>query len=122
MEEDENHPEKESKVTDAVHDKGLLGSIIVCIVFVPEADQEIRAQPYAFPADKNHEVIATHDQEQHDEDKQVEVGKEPRESRIIMHIADRVEVDQETNACHHHQHDHGEGVNPESKGDVDVAE
>jgi len=66
MEEDKKHTEQEAKVTDAVHDKGLLSGIIVCFILKPETNQQIGTKSDAFPSDKHHQVVTTHDEQQHE--------------------------------------------------------
>src|SRR5690606_40642264 len=49
-------PQEKSEVPDAVHDKCLFGCIIIRIVLVPEADQEVRTQAHSFPADEHDRI------------------------------------------------------------------
>ncbi len=49
------------------------------------------------PEEHQQEIVG-HDEVQHREDEEVEVGEEAPEPRIAVHVADRVDVDQEADA------------------------
>ena len=73
MKEDKKHTQQEAKVTDAVHDKCLLSSIIVCFVLKPETDEQIGGQAHAFPTDEHAQEAVAEDKDEHSEDKEVQV-------------------------------------------------
>ncbi len=128
--------QKEAKVTDAVGDHGLLGSIRVCpggtterIHFVPEADEQERAQTHAFPADEQHQVGVAADQDHHHGDEQVHEDKETAvtgnivlETHILVHVADGVDVDQRPDTGDDQHHQDREGIHPEIPGDIQCAD
>ena len=76
--------DQQAKIADAVDDEGFLGSLgvanAILAFFKPETDQQVRAQPHAFPADKQHQVVIGADQDHHRGNEQVEVDKEAAEA------------------------------------------
>src|SRR5690606_40010523 len=91
-------PQKKSEVPDAVHDKCLFGCIIIRIVLIPEADQEIRTQAHSFPADEHDRVTRAHDQDEHKKNEQIQVGKKLSEALVRVHVSRRINMDQKPNA------------------------
>ncbi len=78
LRERKQHAEDERDVADAVDDERLLAGIRGKPVLVPEADEQVRAKPHAFPADEqHHEVVAQHEQ-QHERREEVQVRKVAR--------------------------------------------
>ena len=62
----------------------------------PEGDEQVRAEPDQLPPDEQHaEAVAEHE-DQHRGDEEVEVGEEPTEPGVAVHVAHRVEVDEES--------------------------
>ena len=76
----QEHAEQEAGVADAVGDEGLLAGARVGEVVEPEADQQVRGQPHAFPADEQHQQRAAEHQQQHEEQEQVQVREEAARS------------------------------------------
>jgi hypothetical protein len=77
---------------------------------VPEGDEQVGRQAHALPADvEGHEVVAE-DQQQHRRDEQVQVGEEPPATRVVRHVADRVDVDQRAHAGDQQDEDRRERV------------
>ena len=60
-------------------------------------------------------------QHQHRRHEQVQVGEEPSESRIPVHVPDRVHVNQETHPADSEDHDRRERIEQERKGNVKCA-
>ena len=96
--EDQEHREQEPDVTDAVGDEGLLPRDRGGVALEPERDQQVRAEADALPPEEGHEEARAEHQDQHRRGEEVEVGEEPREARIAVHVADRVEVDERPDA------------------------
>src|SRR6185436_2980221 len=71
---------------------------IACFFLVEViADQQVRAETDAFPADKHqHEVVAEHER-QHREHEQVEKREEAIEAFLTVHVTDGKDVNQKTN-------------------------
>src|SRR5262249_59779130 len=73
---EEEHADQEGEVANAVDDEGLLAGVGGRVFVKVEADQQIRSQPYAFPAHKQQKIVVGQHQHQHEEHEQVEVGEE----------------------------------------------
>nr|GFD09579.1 NADH dehydrogenase subunit 5, mitochondrial [Tanacetum cinerariifolium] len=73
---DEENTEQKTQVTHAVDDEGFFGGVVVARVFVPEANEQVRAQPHAFPADEEDDEVGAHHQNQHAEHEEIEEAKE----------------------------------------------
>ena len=91
----------------------LLPALVANFLIEVEADQQIAAQPDAFPADEQQQVVRRQHQHQHEEHEQVQVGEEPVVAALVRHVADRVDVDQRADAGDDQQHDGGQPVDGE---------
>jgi hypothetical protein len=88
------YAKREAEIADAVDDEGLDRSRIGRRLLVPEADQQIGGQTDTFPAEEHlHEVVGRH-QHQHGEGEQRQISEEAGPVRVVMHVADRVDMDQ----------------------------
>ena len=85
---------------------------------LPEADQQVRGQAHALPADEQHQVVVGEDQQQHRRDEQVEEPEEAAPPLVVGHVADRVDVDQAADAGDQ-QHEHDRQL-VDQQADVDV--
>ena len=103
--------EKEAKITDTVDDERLHRSGVGGWLLVPEADQQVGRNADAFPAEEHLQEIVRRHQHQHGEGEERQIGKEPRTVRIVMHVADRIDMNQARNGVDHHQHDCRQRIN-----------
>jgi len=106
----EEKAEKETKVADPVHHEGLVPRDGIGVILVPKADQEIRTQPDPLPADKKEQQIVGHDQEQHEKDEEVEIGKVADHPLVVAHISERVNMDQKPHSGDRQEHHCGQSV------------
>ena len=74
------------------------------------ADQEVGAETDPFPADEHEQQVVAQHQHQHEEHEQVQIGEEAVEAFLFVHVADGVNMDQEADSGHHHEHDTGERI------------
>ncbi len=115
--------DQHAKVADAVDQKGLLARIRIPAIEIvpavkPEADEQVRGQPHAFPAHEHaQEVVAEHQQE-HGEDEEVQEDEEALEALVVVHVAHGVDVDQAAHAGHHQGHGDAQGVDEQGHGHV----
>ncbi len=121
VDEDGHDPEREADVADAVDDERLLGRQRRRVLAIPEPDQQVARQPDQFPGHEHDQPAVGQDQQQHREHEQVEVGEEAPEPRIVAHVADRVQVDQQPDRGHHDQQRRGQRVDHEADLDHEVA-
>ncbi len=92
---------------------GAFGLLVVI------ADQEIRAESDALPADEHQQEVLGEHQDEHREHEEVQVREEarvPGVGLVVVHVADRVDVDQEPDERHERGHERRERV--EAEGDV----
>ena len=99
--EDEHDADRETPITDSVHHERFLCGIACAFLVKVVPDQQVRTEAHAFPPDKHHQIVVAQDKHQHREHKEVEVGEESVEAVLFVHVADRVNVNQETNPGHH---------------------
>jgi hypothetical protein len=117
---EQEHAADEAEVPDAVGDERLLAGCGVRHLVVPEADEEIAAEPDALPPDEEDRQVVREDEDQHREDEEIEVGEEAREARVLGHVLGGVEVDEEAHARHDQHHHARERVHAEARVDGDV--
>ena len=95
---------KESEVADAVDDECFLTCRCGRVFREPESDQQVRREAHALPANKHHQVVVGEDQHQHEEHEQVQVTEEAVEPVVLPHVADRIDVDEESDTGDDQQH------------------
>ena len=89
---------REAHVADPVDHERLLGGRRRGVLVLPEADEQVGREADALPAEEQPEVVLRHDQHEHRGHEQVEVAEEPHPARVVLHVADRVDVDQRADA------------------------
>ncbi len=93
----EENAERETEVADAVDDERLDRRGVGRGLLIPEADEQIRGEADALPAKEHlHEIVGRH-QHQHGESEQRQIGEEARPIRVLVHIADRIEMHEARN-------------------------
>jgi len=80
-----------------------------------KADQQIRGQPHALPADEHQEEVLRQHQCQHEKHEEIQIGEVAPVPLFVRHVADRIDMDQETHAGDHQQHDQGQRIEQEGK-------
>ena len=117
--EDEQRRQHEADVADDVDHERLHAGLGRGLAPVPEADQRVGGEADERPADDQQDEVARQDQQQHREDEEVEVGKEPRVAAVGVHVGQRVEVDQGRDPGHHQAHVDRERVDEDVHLDVE---
>ena len=64
--------------------KAFLAAVAARRLVVPEADQQVRRETDAFPADVQQQVAVGEDEEQHRRDEQVEVAEEAAPAGVVL--------------------------------------
>ena len=118
---DQRQADQHRGVADACRDERLLRGARVLGLLEPEADQQVRAEADALPAHVQEEVVVRQDQQEHEEHEQVQVGEEPPVPRVSLHVADRVDVDQEPDPGDDQDHHRGQDVEAEIRPDREPA-
>ena len=95
---------EEANVADAGDDERLLGCGGCRGAVVPEADQQIRRHAHQLPERVQLHDVAGEHQAQHRGREQGHVGEIPGKPGIAIHVAHRVNLDQEADGGHDHQH------------------
>ena len=103
-------PEHKTEIADAIDNEGLVSGDRVGVIVVPKTDEEIGTETHAFPADEQHQQIVPHHQQEHKEDKQVQINEKTNHPLVVPHIAERIDMDQEPDAGDDEQHHRGQGI------------
>ena len=69
--------------------------------------------PDRFPAEEQLQEVVAHHEHQHREREQRDVAEEPLVARVVVHVADRVDVHGERHERHDHHHQRGEMIDQE---------
>ena len=108
------HTEQEPDIAHAVHDECLVGGLAVLDILVPEADEQVGAEPHAFPAEEREKQAIGKHEHNHAEQEQVDVGEEAGKAAVAVHVTDGVQRDERADTRHEQEHDAGESVEQES--------
>ena len=114
-------PEEEAEVADPVDDERLDRGGVGAGLAVVEADQQVRGDADALPAEEElQEVVGGH-QRQHGEGEERQVGEEARlvalarlEVLVVVHVAEAVEMHERRHGGDDHQHDRRQPVEPDA--------
>ena len=107
-------------VRDAVHDERLLGGRRVRGDVVPEADEQVRREAHALPADEQQEVGVREDEQEHRRDEEVEVREEASPRGVVLHVRHRVEVDERAHEGHEEHEGQRQRVEPQACDEVEL--
>ena len=111
---DQKDRQQKPVVPDAVDDEGLFAGVGGRFFLIPEADQEIRAEPHPFPPDEKEEKVVGGDENQHEENEKIQIGEITGIVGIVVHIPMGIDVDDEGNPRNHHHHHDGKGIDQET--------
>ena len=109
----EKQTQEKTGVTNPVDDKGLFPGAGLFVVRIPKANEQIGAQPDAFPAHEEQQDIIAQHQQQHGGGKEVEIGKIAHHIVVVGHIADGIDVDEKADPGDDHDHGAGQGIDPQ---------
>jgi hypothetical protein len=118
---DGHDPEREPEIADTVDDERLLGRERRGALAEPEADEQVAAQPDQLPRDEHDQPRVREDQQQHGEHEEIEVGEEPPVARVVAHVPDRVDVDEQADRGDDDQQAGRQRVDEEADFDDEVA-
>ena len=107
--------DQETPVADPVDDERFLARVARRLLEEVEADQKVRAQAHAFPAHEHQRIVVRQHQREHEEDEEVEVAEEPVVAALVRHVAGGIDMDQESDAGHHQDHEGTERVEQEAE-------
>ena len=113
--------EQEPEVADPIDDERLGRRSPCRVPFIPVADQQIGTQAHRFPEHEQLEEVVGHDQHQHGEREQRDVGEEPGVARFAVHVPDGIDVHQSADDGHQQQHGRGQLVHVEPQPDGEIA-
>ena len=113
----QEHAQQEAGVADTVGDERLATGLGIGEVVEPEADQQIRGESHALPTHEQHQHRAAQHQQQHEEQKKIQVREEAPEALVAVHVAGGINVDHRSDTRDHQRHDRAEAI--EVEGDLE---
>ena len=121
LQEDQEHRDHEPEVADARGDERLLARDRGTPALEPERDQQVRAEADALPAEERDEEARAEHQDQHRGAEQVHVREEARKALVAVHVADREDMDERSDAGDEEDERHRERVDEEAHVDLEPA-
>ncbi len=112
--EQQEETEDHESIADTGNNKSFAGRIIIFGILIPESDQQVTAQPHAFPAQIHQQQVVRQHKNQHGTDKKVHIREEPGESFIPPHEFHRVQVNEGAHKCDDKTEHERQGIKPES--------
>jgi hypothetical protein len=121
--EQQQRPEDERVIADPVDDERLVGSVRSGLPDVVITDEQIRAEPDAFPPDEHHQDVRAEHEQQHEEDEQVQIREVARELAVglLVHVRGRIDVDERPNPGDDQDHHRRQRIEAEGRVDHEVA-
>ena len=119
--EQQKHPQHEAEIADAVDDERLLARVRRRLLQEIKPDQQVAAQPHAFPAHKQQHIVRRQHQDEHEKHEQVQIGEEAVIALFMRHVTRGINVNQETDAGDHQQHHDGQLVELQIKARAEIA-
>ena len=114
---DQDQRGEQAEVAEARDDERLLGGGGGGGPVEPEADQEVGGRADQLPEDEQHEQVVGQDQAQHGGGEERHEGVVARDAAVALHVAERVDLDEQRDAGDDDEHDGREAV--EAGADVD---
>jgi len=105
-----HNAKRQTKIPDPVCHKGFNRRIIGRRLCKPETDEQIRGKPHAFPAKEKLQEVIGHNQHQHGEGKERQIGKETAAMWIVCHISPGIEMHQTRHTRNHSHHRNGQRI------------
>ena len=118
-EEDADH---EAEVADAVGKEGFFGGICGGVFMIPMTDEEVGTESDEFPEDEGHDEVRGEDDAGHGEHEEGESAEVAGLGFVILHVVEREEVDEESDAGDDDHHAFCEGVELEADVDGEIAD
>jgi hypothetical protein len=113
--------EHEGRVSDRVHDEGLLARLDGRLPLVPVVDEQVRGEADQAPAGQEQEQVPRHHEQEHREDEQRLVPVVAPLLLVPVHVTDRVGEDEEADAADDEHHEDGQRVDQNLGADAKVA-
>ncbi len=104
-------------VADTVHDERFLAGIRGELLVVVVTDQQVGAETHAFPADEHQKEVRGQHERQHGKHEEVQVREIAAVTRVVPHVADGIDVDEEPDERDEGDHQSRERI--ETKRHVD---
>ncbi len=116
---DHQNPEHESEIAHASSDECFFGRIRRGIAIKPVADQDVRRKANQLPKDKQHHEIVCQNDAEHREHKERQRREIAGFTFVIPHVAQRINVDQRSDARDHDEHRLAETIQDKPKRDLE---
>ena len=121
--EDQQHAQHEPDVADAIDDERFLAGVGRRLLLIPEADQQIRTEPDALPADEHHQEVRAEHQHEHERREEIQVREIARELGVASPRACTPSSRRES-ACRcprRQDHHRRERIETQREADVEIA-
>src|SRR5581483_11266924 len=106
------------EVADAIYDKSLVAGVGSVVLGEVETDQQIAAKTDAFPTYKHDQQVGRKYQQQHEKHEDVEIAEKAIVATFMRHVANRIDMDQQTNASNDEKHHGCEAIHEKIKADL----
>ena len=107
---DDQEREQEAQVADPGDQEGLLRRLSRRLELVPEADEQVRAQAHDLPGHEGEQQVVGEDEAQHGGREQREHRVVPADALVIVHVADRVDLNARRHERHRHEQNRADRV------------
>ncbi len=106
---------------NGVHDERLLARFDGRAPLMPVVDEQVRGEADHSPPGQEQQQVPAHDEQEHREDEERLVGVVAPLLLVPVHVADRVDEDEEADPRDHQHHEDGERVDQHRGPDAQLA-
>ena len=116
---DHQNPEHESEIADAIGDERFFRRVRRGVAIEPMADQHIGAKADQLPEDEQHHEIVRQNDAEHREHEERQCREIAGLACIIPHVAERIDMDQRSDARDHEEHRLAQTIEDKAKRDLE---
>ena len=101
MGKNQEYRQQKSGIANPVHDKGFGRGLPRRNFFIVVPDQQVGTEAHALPPNEQHDIIVSHDEQEHGNHEEVHIGEEAGKPFFTMHIAYGIDMNEEPHTGHH---------------------
>ena len=111
--------EHETEIAEAIRDERFLRCLGRGVALEPMADQQIGTHAHEFPEDEHHDEVVRKNDPEHREHEEGERSEVAGLAGVVLHVAERIDVDERADAGDEHEHGLAQIVEDQSQRHIE---